>query len=109
MTKLDNFIVKSIEEIKSDVKSIYARLDVITQDIHCYKNQKYKCQADCDLKYLRLTDIESIFKRELDKYYEQKHRSTHRKTEIIKNIVHIILALAPYVAIVSTYLLLTQQ
>ena len=106
---LDNFIVKSIEEIKADVKNIYTRLDTITHDIHSYKNQKYKCQAECDRKYLKLTDIESIFKRELDKYYEQKHKSTHRKTEIVKNIVHIILALAPYVAIVSTYLVLTQQ
>jgi len=104
---INSFIVKSIEEIKSDVKSIYARLETITKDLHGYKNQRYKCQADCDRRYLKLDDIEVIFKRELDKYYEQKDKSTHRKTEIVKNITQIIIALAPYIAILGTYLIIS--
>ena len=108
MSEINSYIVKSIEEIKSDVKNIYTRLEVITIDLHNYKHQPYKCQAECDTKYLRLTDIESIFKRELDKYYIQKNKVNHRKTEMVKNIIHIILAVAPYVAIAGTYLVLTQ-
>jgi len=108
MSEINSYIVKSIEEIKSDIKTIFTRFEIITNDLQSYKHQKYKCQSECDTKYLRLSDIESIFKRELDKYYIQKTKTNHRKTEMVKNIIHIILAVAPYVAIAGTYLVLTQ-
>ena|GEM_PF-2397923 len=108
MSEIDNYIVKSVEEIKSDVKNIYTRLDVITQDLYNYKNQRYKCLMECDMRYIKLTDIEGIFKRELDKYFDQRMTSTHKKTEVIKNIINILTTLAPYMAMLGTYLLLTK-
>jgi hypothetical protein len=106
MAEMDNFIVKSIEEIKTDIKSIYTRLEVITHDLHSYKNQKYKCQSECDRRYFKISDIELIFKRELDKYFEQRYLLTHKKTELVRNILQILTSVAPYIAIVGTYLAL---
>jgi len=108
MSELDTFLVKSIEEIKADVKSIFKRLESITQDLHGYKNQKYKCQAGCDLRYLRLAETETLFKQEIEKFYEKRDRNAHRKSEIVKNIVNIFVALAPYIAMASTYIALTK-
>jgi biopolymer transport protein ExbB/TolQ len=106
MSKLDNCILGSIEEIKSDIKSIYSRLQVITEDLYNYKNQRYKCLTDCDDRYLKQSDVENVFKRELEKVIESRTKSAHKKTEIIKNILHIIGAVAPYVAIAGAYLAL---
>jgi len=108
MSKIDNGIVRNIEEIKSDIKAIYGRLQTITEDLYNYKHQRYKCLTDYDNRYLKLVDAENAFKRELDRYSENKTKATHKRTEIIKNILHIIGALAPYVAILGAYLALTQ-
>jgi hypothetical protein len=109
MSEINSYIVKSVEEIKSDVKNIYVRLETITKDLHGYNNQKYKCQSSCDSRYLRLIDSQILFKQELEKYHIEKSKTAHRKTEIIKNIVQILIAVAPYLAIIGTYFVLVQN
>ena len=107
MSKIDSGIVRNIQEIKSDIKAIYARLQTITEDLYNYKHQRYKCLTDYDNRYLKLSEAETVFKRELERYSEHKTKSAYKKTEIVKNLLHIIGALAPYVAIIGAYIAFT--
>ena len=105
---VDSFIVRSIEEIKSDVKSIYTRLGTITVDLQDYKNQRYKCLSECDMRFLKLSEVENAFKKEQERHTDKKESSAHRKTGIVVNIINILTALAPYVAIVSAFIILNK-
>ena len=103
MSEHDSFLVKSIEEIKSDVKNIYSRLGGLTVDLQDYKNQRYKCLSDCDGRYLKLVDVENTHKREQDKYTASRETSAHRKTGILVNVLSIIHTVSPYIAILTAF------
>ena len=108
MSEHDSFLVKSIEEIKSDVKSIYTRLGTITIDLQDYKNQRYKCLSECDMRFLKLSEVENAFKKEQEKHTDKKETSAQRKTSIVANIINILVALAPYMAIAIAFIIINK-
>ena len=98
------------ETMRDDIKEIKARLDYISNEMSDYKvecnKRKYKCLNELDHRYIKISDLEIIFKLQLEKHYDKKLSKKQKGIEHLSNILHIVQVICPYVMLVLGYILL---
>ncbi len=110
------------KEIKSDIRTIKETVDIFNEKIVDYKVKPIHCREQFDKRYFKIIDKENIhtiltsfyddryilkknfknhFQDTLNKCKQDSLNNLNNKTYLIKNILNIVQALAPYILFLS--------
>ncbi len=122
----ESLITSQLEEFRKEFRNINNKLDIFNEKFIDYKTKPIECREIFDKRYLKVAEsnvhintIGSKFDRryvkrdefksmlliELDFIQDQKINKLDKKANIIKNILSIAQAIAPYVILLSIFIL----
>ena len=92
-------VMSELKEIKQEIKSL--RTDLI--------DLGYRCDTQCHKIFLKRDSFASFFKDEMEKYSDKKMKKVSHGIDMLRNILHLLTTLGPYIAMIAGFYAILQR